>query len=456
MAASKEENGASMGEPMKDFAVSPNPKERNEDHRQESAFETPQRSPLSRTADEIQKSVFSTPKSFGSFNMEELLSNIWNREEGNITASDPGDGDPDFNEHHPKADGQPAAEPKVTAIGGRSTSTAIHGKSSAPVTAALGRKTVDEVWSTIHEGHEQHREDCSQQQQDLSSDNSAREPTLRSMALEDSLAKARAAREGSNFLLFTQHNLGQSQLSERLHESHHLDGIPGIHLTEAMPESAPAASLARHDHQLLHATTVVGAHRNTAPLFSVGSSVIPISSDGFGGGWGVGWSNLGGQWTTNVIGGSSSRGGGDGAAGAPSGSAVGKKRKQASTLELLIERRQKRLIKNRDSAARSRARKQVPVTRPFYLLTVLLKQEKKNVNGAYIVELEAELNQLKEENARLVGEELRLSAQRRQMLMLSNTSFDAILQLLESITKRSQIHLQRKTNDPRKCSSCRW
>ncbi|CAA6660652.1 unnamed protein product [Spirodela intermedia] len=311
--------------------------------------------------------------------MEELLSNIWNREDGNITASDPRGGGPDFNEHHPKADGQPAAEPKVTAIGGRSTSTAIHGKSSAPVTAALSRKTVDEVWSTIHEGHEQHREDRSQQQQDLSSDNSAREPTLRSMALEDSLAKARAAREGSNFLLFTPHNLGQFQLSERLHESHHLDGIPGIHLTEAMPESAQRR------------VWPVMTTNSSMPL-PVGSSVIPISSDGFGGGWGVGWSNLGGQWTTNVIGGSSSRGGGDGAAGAPSGSAVGKKRKQASTLELLIERRQKRLIKNRDSAARSRARKQ-----------------------AYIVELEAELNQLKEENARLVGEEVDESRARVEM-----------------------------------------
>ncbi|KAF2300805.1 hypothetical protein GH714_015950 [Hevea brasiliensis] len=46
--------------------------------------------------------------------------------------------------------------------------------------------------------------------------------------------------------------------------------------------------------------------------------------------------------------------------------------------EVVVERRQRRMIKNRESAARSRARKQ-----------------------AYTVELELELNQLKEENAKL-------------------------------------------------------
>uniref|UniRef100_A0A6N2LM60 BZIP domain-containing protein n=1 Tax=Salix viminalis TaxID=40686 RepID=A0A6N2LM60_SALVM len=46
--------------------------------------------------------------------------------------------------------------------------------------------------------------------------------------------------------------------------------------------------------------------------------------------------------------------------------------------EVVVERRRRRMIKNRESAARSRARKQ-----------------------AYTVELEHELNQLKEENAKL-------------------------------------------------------
>ncbi|CBI28329.3 unnamed protein product, partial [Vitis vinifera] len=56
----------------------------------------------------------------------------------------------------------------------------------------------------------------------------------------------------------------------------------------------------------------------------------------------------------------------------------GEKRTTDGTLEMAVERRQRRMIKNRESAARSRARKQ-----------------------AYTVELELELNQLKEENTKL-------------------------------------------------------
>ncbi|KAM3010885.1 hypothetical protein FF2_029653 [Malus domestica] len=60
------------------------------------------------------------------------------------------------------------------------------------------------------------------------------------------------------------------------------------------------------------------------------------------------------------------------------GGAKNKKRIIDGPPEVVVERRQRRMIKNRESAARSRARKQ-----------------------AYTVELEAELNQLKEENTRL-------------------------------------------------------
>ncbi|CAK9875554.1 unnamed protein product, partial [Sphagnum jensenii] len=56
----------------------------------------------------------------------------------------------------------------------------------------------------------------------------------------------------------------------------------------------------------------------------------------------------------------------------------GRKRGADGPVEKVVERRQKRMIKNRESAARSRARKQ-----------------------AYTVELEAEVSQLKEENMKL-------------------------------------------------------
>ncbi|CAA6667583.1 unnamed protein product [Spirodela intermedia] len=69
---------------------------------------------------------------------------------------------------------------------------------------------------------------------------------------------------------------------------------------------------------------------------------------------------------------------GGGAAAAP----WGRKRVLDGPTEKVLERRQRRMMKNRESAARSRARKQ-----------------------AYTVELEKELNFLKEENARLKDEQ---------------------------------------------------
>ncbi|MCO5597326.1 hypothetical protein L7F22_051402 [Adiantum nelumboides] len=78
----------------------------------------------------------------------------------------------------------------------------------------------------------------------------------------------------------------------------------------------------------------------------------------------------------------------------------GRKREFEGSLEKVVERRQKRMIKNRESAARSRARKQ-----------------------AYTVELEAEVSHLKEENLRLRRHEEEMSERRRKQLIDVLTSF---------------------------------
>ncbi|CAA3021097.1 ABSCISIC ACID-INSENSITIVE 5 isoform X2, partial [Olea europaea subsp. europaea] len=62
----------------------------------------------------------------------------------------------------------------------------------------------------------------------------------------------------------------------------------------------------------------------------------------------------------------------------------GRKRFTSGLEDMVVERQQRRMIKNRESAARSRARKQV-----FHFLVVLT------------LELEAELEPLKAENADL-------------------------------------------------------
>ncbi|CAN6825245.1 unnamed protein product, partial [Brassica oleracea var. botrytis] len=90
----------------------------------------------------------------------------------------------------------------------------------------------------------------------------------------------------------------------------------------------------------------------------------PVSSDGLGHGQ---VDNIGDQYGFDM------------------GGLRGRKR----VVEKVVERRQRRMIKNRESAARSRARKQ----HKELMFWGFMK--------AYTVELEAELNQLKEENAQL-------------------------------------------------------
>ncbi|KAJ1381183.1 Basic-leucine zipper domain [Sesbania bispinosa] len=97
-----------------------------------------------------------------------------------------------------------------------------------------------------------------------------------------------------------------------------------------------------------------GGGFGVAPSMGMGAPVSPASSDG------IGAENSGGQFGLDMSG------------------LRGRKRMVDGPVEKVVERRQRRMIKNRESAARSRARKQ-----------------------AYTVELEAELNQLKEENAQL-------------------------------------------------------
>ncbi|KAJ4871014.1 ABSCISIC ACID-INSENSITIVE 5-like protein 6 [Raphanus sativus] len=72
----------------------------------------------------------------------------------------------------------------------------------------------------------------------------------------------------------------------------------------------------------------------------------------------------------------------------------GRVRKTGAVLEKVIERRQKRMIKNRESAARSRARKQ-----------------------AYTLELEAEVAQLKEQNEELQRKQVEIMEKQKKQLL---------------------------------------
>lgn len=108
------------------------------------------------------------------------------------------------------------------------------------------------------------------------------------------------------------------------------------------------------------------------------------------------------------------------------GSVRGRKRGPDGPVEKVVERRQRRMIKNRESAARSRARKQ-----------------------AYTVELEAEVSQLKEENMRL----------RKQQVSTRKSEEEAerrkkqIMDILKSATK---VVGAEKTSSLRRTRTATW
>ncbi|KAL2899715.1 Protein ABSCISIC ACID-INSENSITIVE 5 [Bienertia sinuspersici] len=118
-----------------------------------------------------------------------------------------------------------------------------------------------------------------------------------------------------------------------------------------------------------------GGRMNNGGGFAPGatgmSPVSPVSPEGICGPGQV--DNTGGQYGLDMA------------------SLRGRKRIIDGPVEKVVERRQRRMIKNRESAARSRARKQ-----------------------AYTVELEAELNQLREENTQLKQALEEIERQRKQ------------------------------------------
>ncbi|XP_020211178.1 protein ABSCISIC ACID-INSENSITIVE 5 [Cajanus cajan] len=205
----------------------------------------------------------------------------------------------------------------------------------------LCRKTVDEVWSHIQK----------QQHNIQNTESAPRQPTFGEMTLEDFLVKAGVVRE---------------------------------------PCVVPPVT---HSHQQQH--YVNNAAMGPSFVSNVGYQVGNGKRDGGGGG---GYCFGGGGYGPGpgpVSPANSSDGMGNENCGAQfgldMGNLRGRKRVVDGPVEKVVERRQRRMIKNRESAARSRARKQ-----------------------AYTVELEAELNQLKEENAQLKQALAELERRRKQ------------------------------------------
>ncbi|KAL9301840.1 Protein ABSCISIC ACID-INSENSITIVE 5 [Arabidopsis thaliana] len=385
-----------------------------------------QSSIYSLTLDEFQHALCENGKNFGSMNMDEFLVSIWNAEENNNNqqqaAAAAGSHSVPANHNGFNNNNNNGGEGGVGVFSGGSRGNedannkrGIANESSLPrqgsltLPAPLCRKTVDEVWSEIHRGggsgnggDSNGRSSSSNGQNNAQNggETAARQPTFGEMTLEDFLVKAGVVREHPTNPK-PNPNPNQNQNPSSVIPTAAQQQLYGVFQGTGDP-SFPGQAMGVGDPSGYAKRTGGGGYQQAPPVqagvcygggvgFGAGGQQMgmvgplsPVSSDGLGHGQ---VDNIGGQYGVDM------------------GGLRGRKRVVDGPVEKVVERRQRRMIKNRESAARSRARKQ-----------------------AYTVELEAELNQLKEENAQLKHALAELERKRKQ-------------QYFESLKSRAQPKL---------------
>ncbi|KAL6840090.1 hypothetical protein ACP4OV_029900 [Aristida adscensionis] len=349
-----------------------------------------QSSIMSLTLEELQSSLCEPGRNFGSMNMDEFVANIWNAEE--FQAATGGC----------KGDAQEEAVAAGTAAGGSGGGLCRQGSFSLP--PPLSRKTVEEVWAEINQGPSDARAHAAPPAMVQPQMGSGRQGTLGEMTLEDFLVKAgvvRGAFPGQAAPAAAAVAMVPGPMGHMQHG--HLAAPMMFQVAPANAVYPVMGDGAMGYHNGYH-------HAGLAvvppppPSQCVAAAVSPGSSDGM--------SAMTQAEMMNCIG----HGGM-----ARNGNARKRDSPEDGCTEKTVERRQRRMIKNRESAARSRARKQ-----------------------AYTVELEAELNHLKEENARLRAEEKTILLSKKKMLV-------------EKMMEQSRENVAKKGGRGlRRCGSAMW
>ncbi|KAG6385581.1 hypothetical protein SASPL_154417 [Salvia splendens] len=339
------------------------------------------------TLDEFQHTLSENgTKNFGSMNMDEFLNSIWTAEEHQNQAHAHG-------QAHPTATVPstnsilhfPLHEANGTCVGnGIAKQLSLSRQGSLSIPEPLCRKTVDEVWSEIHLSRHHGNSN-------IPNPNTAhKQPTFGEMTLEDFLIRAGVVRE--------QNLAAAAAVPPPPHPQQPAFGI--YQNNNSHPAMGPS----------FVARPVIGVAGYQPLQTGVGDeagygggvksySQGPPPAVGYGGRLGMGSpvSPL-----SDGMGAGQVEGGVDGMSGE-------RRRGLDRPVEKVVERRQRRMIKNRESAVRSRARKQVNKqnmirTHFFWLYKLpliavgLIDEACGWLWQAYTVELEAELNQLKEEN----------------------------------------------------------
>nr|XP_048325123.1 ABSCISIC ACID-INSENSITIVE 5-like protein 1 isoform X2 [Ziziphus jujuba var. spinosa] len=278
-----------------------------------------QNSIFSLTFDEIR---CKSGRSFGSMNMDEFLANIWSVEENEVPNSQ-------LNQDEPPVEAAPHERKSNTdAAAAQPGSLARQGSFSIPI--PLCKKTVDEVWFEIHKDQPPPLQEANN---NFPCFGPQRQQTLGEMTLEDFLVKAGVVQESSN-RASRNRTVTQTPNQQRCGNN--------------MPNNNDACL----DTQLGMGHHVMGSGSGsgyTNPQH--GTAHCPGSSNGFGTYQMFGQSNI-------LVGGTSNDAIEKCHSLTESGGLKNRKRIVDGPPEVVVERRQRRMIKNRESAARSRARKQ--------------------------------------------------------------------------------------------------
>ncbi|KAJ4970476.1 hypothetical protein NE237_003575 [Protea cynaroides] len=329
-----------------------------------------QSSIYSLTLDEFHNNHCEDGKHFGSMNMDEFLNNIWTAEENQVIHSNNDTSQPNQQKQQQQ---QQSGEKSLN------SQISLSRQGSLTLPAPLCRKTVEEVWADIKRDQEE-KDQPNRGSHAMAATTAHRQPTFGEMTLEDFLIKAGVVRESCSTatppvtplpgLALEPNNFGIGPVIGLGFTDHHNqrsgDGMAGGSVS-SLYQAFPGET-----------SNYVGNGKRKGGGFPTSGAVCFGGTAGNGGGAHISPASPGSS--EDICGGQGENLGAvvNHYGRSEIGGTRGRKRVIDGPVEKVVERRQRRMIKNRESAARSRARKQ-----------------------AYTVELEAELNQLKEENARL-------------------------------------------------------
>uniref|UniRef100_A0A0A9G198 BZIP domain-containing protein n=1 Tax=Arundo donax TaxID=35708 RepID=A0A0A9G198_ARUDO len=340
---------------------------------------------MSLTLEELQNSLCEPGRNFGSMNMDEFMANIWNAEEFQAAT---GGCKADMEEEEPAAGT------------GEAGGSGLIRQGSFALPPPLSRKTVEEVWAEISQGPgdaQPHAAPQAMVQPQMGSGGgvaaSGRQATLGEMTLEDFLVKAGVVRGAFA--------AGHGQAAGMVPAAGPMSHMQHGHLAAPiMFQVAPANAV-----YPVMGDGGMAVVPPPPPSQCVVAAVSPGSSDGM--------SAMTQAEMMDCIGNGGM---------VRNGNARKRESPEDGCTEKTVERRPRRMIKNRESAARSRARKQ-----------------------AYTVELEAELKHLKEENERLRAEEKTILLSKKKMLV-------------EKMMEQSKENVRAKKGGRglRRCGSSMW